>query len=146
MQSQTNVLTDISENDVLRYPTLMSRIQSIFIDGIIVILFMFLAGKILDKFETVPDWVRIVLFVGIWGVYEPLAMSLGCTVGNYILGIRVKRYKNQTKSINILQAYLRFVVKFCLGWISFIAIHFNDDRRAIHDLVSGSVMIKLQKS
>lgn len=145
METGTNLLTDISENDVLRYPSLLTRIQSVFVDGILIILLMFLAGKILDQYETAPDWIRIVLFVGIWGVYEPLAMSFGCTVGNYLLGIRIKQYKHQTKRINILQAYLRFAVKFCLGWLSFIAIHFNADRRAIHDLASGSIMIKLQK-
>jgi uncharacterized RDD family membrane protein YckC len=145
METGTNLLTDIPENDVLRYPSLLTRIQSIFVDGILIILLMFLAGKILDQFETVPDWIRIVLFVSLWGVYEPLAMSFGCTVGNYLLGIRVKQYNHQTKRINILQAYLRFAVKFCLGWLSFIAIHFNSDKRAIHDLASGSIMIKLQK-
>ena len=145
MATETTILSDITENDALRYPNLLTRIQSVFIDGLIILLLMFLAGKILDKFETVPDWVRIVLFFGVWAIYEPLAMSMGCTVGNYLLGIRAKQYNNQQKSITIFQAYIRFIVKTCLGWLSFLAIHFNTDKRAIHDFASGSIMIKLAK-
>jgi len=145
MPSETTILSDLTENDALRYPNLLTRIQSLFIDAMIVLLLTFLAAKILDKFETVPDWVRIVLFFGIGAIYEPLAMSMGCTAGNYLLGIRAKRYRNQQKSINILQAFVRYIIKACLGWMSFIAIHFNPDKRAIHDFASGSIMIKLPK-
>ncbi|WP_290795347.1 hypothetical protein [Flavihumibacter sp. UBA7668] len=68
------------------YPLLMDRIQSTFIDTLFILLLMFAFANLLDKFETVPDWVR--------------------------------------------------------SWISFLTINTNPHKRAIHDLVSGSVMIK----
>jgi hypothetical protein len=34
------------------------------------------------------------------------------------------------------------VLKTLLGWISFLTITRNTERRAIHDLVSGSVMVR----
>jgi hypothetical protein len=34
-------------------------------------------------------------------------------------------------------------VKVMLGWLSFLTIHTNTEKRAIHDLFIGSVMIKL---
>ncbi|MDI9364160.1 MAG: RDD family protein [Flavobacterium sp.] len=126
-----------------KYPQLSERIQSTFIDTLLIVALMFLSANLLDKFNNVPDEVRIAIFVGLWIVYEPLCMTTGCTLGNYIKGIRVKKYSNSTKRINIFQATIRYVVKILLGWISFLTINTNSKRRAIHDLISGSVMIKL---
>ena len=126
-----------------KYPQLSERIQSTFIDTLLIIALMFLSANLLDKFNNVPDEVRIAIFVGLWIVYEPLCMTIGCTLGNYIKGIRVKKYSNTTKRINIFQAIIRYALKILLGWISFLTINTNPKRRAIHDLISGSVMIKL---
>jgi uncharacterized RDD family membrane protein YckC len=104
---------------------------------------MFVFAALIDKFEHVPDWVRMAMFVGLFVVYEPLFMTLGCTLGNYIKGIRVRKVEDPSKKINILQAILRYPIKFMLGWLSFLTIGSNPQRRAIHDLVAGSVMIKV---
>ncbi len=107
---------------------------------------MFLAATILDKINPSQDeedgWIRGLIFISIWGIYEPLAMTIGCTFGNYLMKIRVKRDSDNMKRINLLQAFVRFVVKIALGWISFLTIHSNKERRAIHDFVAGSVMIE----
>ncbi|MFT3902555.1 MAG: RDD family protein [Niabella sp.] len=128
-----------------KYPLLIDRIQSTFIDMSLIIALMFAFTNILDKFDNIPDWVRIILFVGLFLVYEPLCMTLGATVGNYVKGIRVRKDTDTTKRINIFQAIIRYIVKTLLGWVSFLTINMNPKRRAIHDFVSGSVMIKLQK-
>jgi uncharacterized RDD family membrane protein YckC len=125
-----------------KYPSLSDRIQSSFIDLILLVALMFVFANILDKFSTVPDWIRIAMFAGLFIVYEPLLMTLGCTLGNYIKGIRVRKMSDTAKRINILQAIVRYPIKILLGWISFVTIHFNPKRRAIHDLVSGTVMVK----
>jgi uncharacterized RDD family membrane protein YckC len=125
------------------YPLLMDRFQSTFIDTILIIILMFAFASVLDKFPNVPDWVRIVMFVGLFIVYEPLCMTIGATLGNYVKGIRVRKNSDSTKRINFFQAIIRYPIKVLLGWISFLTIHTNPQRRAIHDLVSGSVMIKL---
>ena len=126
-----------------QYPDLKDRIQSTFIDGILIIFLMFVFASILDKFEHVPDGVRIAVFVVLFIVYEPLFMTFGCTLGNLIKGIRVRKDADSSKKINILQAIIRFTIKLMLGWLSFLTIGSNPKRRAIHDLVVGSVMIKL---
>ena len=92
--------------------------------------------------ESDDGLIRGVLFIAIWGVYEPIAMVFGSTLGNYLMKIRVREHGNTTKRINILQSYIRFVIKILLGWLSFITISANKERRAIHDLVSGSIMIE----
>jgi len=45
--------------------------------------------------------------------------------------------------MTLLQAYIRFITKILLGWLSFLTINMNKDRRAIHDLVASTVMIKV---
>lgn len=124
-------------------PELKDRIQSTFIDTIFVIVLMFAFANILDRFSNVPDWVRIVLFAALFVAYEPLCMTIGCTRGNYLKGIRVRKETDTTKHINILQAFVRYLIKLLLGWVSFLTIHSNPKRQAIHDLACGSVMIKL---
>jgi uncharacterized RDD family membrane protein YckC len=126
-----------------KYPSLTDRIQSLFIDMVLIIALMFLFSNILERYNHVPDWVRIALFAGLFVIYEPLAMATGCTRGNFIKGIRVRKNAESSRRINILQAFLRYPVKILLGWISFLTINSNPKRRAIHDLVSGTVMIKL---
>ena len=134
----------VTENpEQAEYPLLGDRFQSSFIDLVLIVILMFVFASILDRYEHVPDWIRIVLFISLWAAYEPVCTSLGCTVGNYIKGIRVRQHDAATKRINIFQALVRYVVKIGLGWVSFLTIHSNKERRAIQDFMAGSVMIKI---
>lgn len=126
----------------IEYPTLSDRVQSTFIDTVFIIVLMFVFASVLERYDNSPDWIRIALFFGIWGIYEPVCTTLGFTIGNYVKRIRVRRVADTTKRINIVQAFFRYVLKALLGWISFLTIHSNPQRRAIHDLAVGSVMIK----
>ena len=134
----------IAENPTqTEYPLLGDRIQSSFIDGIFIIILMFVFASVLDRYQDPPDWIRIVLFVGLWAVYEPVCTAFACTLGNYVKKIRVRQHGANSKKINILQALLRYIIKIGLGWISFLTIHSNKERRAIHDFAAGSVMLKI---
>jgi uncharacterized RDD family membrane protein YckC len=124
------------------YPTLSDRVQSTFIDSMFIIVMMFVFASLLEKLGTAPDWIRIVLFFSLWAVYEPLCTTLGFTLGNYAKGIRVRSFYNPDIKINFLQAFGRYVIKITLGMVSFLTIHSNKERRAIHDFAAGSVMIK----
>ena len=128
------------------YAGLAKRIQSIFIDLFLMLGMMLIAAWILDKINPEQldkdEWIRAFLFIGIWGVYEPVSMTLGYTLGNYLMKIRVRKFENAEKKINLLQAYIRLVIKFFLGWLSFITIGFNKERRAIHDLAAGTIVIE----
>jgi len=126
-----------------QYPLLGDRIQSTFIDTMLMVILMFVFAEILEHFDNVPDWVRIVLFISLWGVYEPLGTTLGCTLGNYIKNIRVRQAGDPEERINFFQALLRYALKILLGWLSFLTIHSNKERRAIHDFAAGSVMIRI---
>jgi uncharacterized RDD family membrane protein YckC len=123
------------------YPLLTDRIQSVFIDFILIVVLMFVFAALLDKIENPPDWLRIALFFGIWAIYEPLFVTLGCTVGQYIKGIRVRRYDDPSRRIGLVSSFVRYIVKMLLGWISFLTMSMNKEKRAMHDYASGSVMI-----
>jgi uncharacterized RDD family membrane protein YckC len=125
-----------------QYPTLSDRVQSTFIDTLLIVLMMFVIAAVLERYSITEDWIRIVLFISIWCIYEPLCLTLGYTLGNLIKGIRVRSASNNNRRINFLQALMRYIIKLALGWISFLTIHSNSQRRAIHDLVVGSVMIR----
>lgn len=126
-----------------KYPPLTNRIQSIFIDTILLILLMLVFANLLEATGEVPDWVRGALFAGLFVAYERLCTALGFTLENYVKGIRVRSHSDTSKRINVVQALLRYSVKIILGWVSFLTINRNPKRRAIDDLLSGLVMIKL---
>ena len=100
---------------VEKYPELKERIQSSFIDAILIIIMMFVFAAILDRYENAPDWIRIVMFAGLFVIYEPVCIVFGCTLGNYLKGIRVRKNSDSTKRINIFQSLLRYPVKIFLG-------------------------------
>jgi len=118
------------------YPSLSKRVQSLFIDALLMIAMMLFAGWILDKMnpeqENGDEWIRAALFIGIWAVYEPVAMTIGCTLGNYLMKIRVRKHSNTGKKI---------IVKLFLGWVSFITVSFTEEKRAIHDFASGTIVL-----
>ncbi|MBC7849457.1 MAG: RDD family protein [Chitinophagaceae bacterium] len=124
------------------YPELRDRIQSSFIDLILIVALMYAFARILDNFQLVPDWVRIALFASLFLLYEPVSMMFGCTLGNFLKGIRVRKYADTSKKINFLQSLIRYPIKVLLGWISFLTINSDAKRRAIHDMIAGSVMIR----
>ena len=134
----------VTANDsTTEYPSLSDRVQSTFIDGLLIIILMFTSAAILDRYENPPDWIRIALFFGLWAVYEPVCTTLGGTIGNHFKGIRVRQNDNEGKRIRFFQAFMRYVIKIALGWISFLTIHSNPQKRAIHDLAVGSVMVRI---
>jgi uncharacterized RDD family membrane protein YckC len=126
------------------YPLLGDRVQSSFIDLVFILILMFISATLLERMKNPPDWLRIGLFVLIFILYEPLCTTLGFTIGNYFKKIRVRKVSNTSKRINLLQAIIRYILKAGLGWISFLTIHSNKERRAIHDFAAGSVMIKIE--
>ncbi len=126
-----------------KYPTLSTRMQSSFIDGIFVIILMYSMSMLMDNFPYVYDEVRMALFVLIIVLLDPICVSFGCTLGNYMMGIRVRKMDDTSKRIDFFQALFRYPIKVILGSISFLTIHSNPKRRAIHDFASGSVMIEL---
>lgn len=127
-----------------KYPTLLSRIQSLTIDSILLICCMVFFTVLLDGFKNVPTDIRMWLFISLM-LYEPLFTTFGATLGNYKKGIRVRKNSDQSKRITIFQAIVRSFFKILFGWLSFLFFLTNKKNRALHDIVSGSIMINVEK-
>ncbi len=126
-----------------KYPLMLERIQSTLIDSVLIIACMIIFSDILSNFKNVPIWLRAVLLISLF-LYEPIATTFGGTIGNNIKGIRIRKIADEVQSINIFQAIIRYFFKLLLGWLSFISIFSNNKQRAIHDIFSGTVMIKIK--
>jgi uncharacterized RDD family membrane protein YckC len=123
------------------YPSVLDRIKSTTIDSILIIACMIIFSDVLSLFENVPDWVRIVLFISLL-MYEPICTTIGSTLGNHKIGIQVRKSADETKTINIVQATVRYFFKLLFGWASFISIFFSPKSRTLHDIIARTIMTK----
>ena len=126
-----------------RVPSLVRRYGAILIDGFFILFLMVLAGVAFQAVSDASATPRVVVFVLILFVYEPLLTSRLCTIGQRLTGVRVRRHDNSGEKIGILAAYVRFAVKILLGAISFLTLAFTKEKRAIHDLAAGSIMLQV---
>lgn len=125
-----------------KFPRLIKRIQSLFIDQLFIIICIIIFSHLLTKTdEESTKALRGILTFGLFFIYEPVCISLGCTIGNKITGIRVRKFGEEKKRINIFRSYFRFIIKLFLGIISFFTVTSNAHKRALHDIASGSIMI-----
>jgi uncharacterized RDD family membrane protein YckC len=126
------------------YPLLIKRYQAIFVDSIVLFAVLITIMMLTDGKEH-GTTVMVTLGLFILFTYEPLLTVYGATVGQKFVGIRVRKMRNPTERISLFNAYIRVVTKFSLGYISFLTINTNPEHRAIHDFVSGSVMVREKK-
>lgn len=122
------------------YPILLRRYLASLLDLLIPLGFAALIGKTLS-IDTEPTisatWlVLLVPFL----IYEPLLTAFYATIGQLIFKFRVRKL-NEIHRISIGQAFLRLIAKYALGGVSFLTLPARADRKAIHDLVSGSIVV-----
>ncbi len=78
--------------------------------------------------------------------FEPLLTYFtGGTLGHRRLGIRVC-HKTPGKKLSVFQCYGRLLFKSVLGIFSLISIVLSTKRRALHDVLSNSVMVFIDES
>jgi len=85
--------------------------------------------------------VRVAVGVLVIAMYEPVLIAVGCTLGQWLTGIRVRAHRDHTQRILVWRALYRLILKLALGWVSFFTMGFNKERRAIHDLAAGTVVL-----
>jgi len=122
-------------------PSIKTRYFSMLIDICVIFLLALGVSSLFELIGEVPDTIRGILFVIVFILYEPILITFGATVGQFILHIRVRRFNNPEKKVLFPLLVLRLLAKGLLGWLSFITVTFNADRRAIHDYLSGSIVI-----
>ena len=114
------------DNDFARIP---DRIKAAVIDSIVLVVLMYSASEIFNFFEAVSIMVRVLVFVFIFLIYEPLLVSMfGATVGHFFNDIMVKQESEPNRNINFFRAIIRFCVKLLLGWISLLTVNGNNKK------------------
>lgn len=127
----------------MEYATLLKRVKAAIVDFLVLMGLILLVSTILSKFENVPDFVRIILFILIFFLYDPILTStIGATLGHLFLGLRIRRSKDENRKIIFPIAIVRFILKALLGWVSLLTISVIKKKKAIHDLVAGSVVLQ----
>lgn len=133
-------LTSTSYSDI-RYPSLVKRIQALFIDFVLILIIFALSSLIIGLIGDTATGVKVGILIFCVIIYEPLLVTFtGGTLGHKAVGIQVKSYAQPDQNIPVFSAIVRIVVKGLLGWISFLSVSFNSEKRAIHDMVSGSIV------
>jgi len=128
------------EFDQSKYPVILRRYLATSIDALFILLiFTFLVSMLQGSNEIES---RGIIWAGFFILffYEPLFTSRLCTVGQKIMGIRVRKLDSGER-LSIPNALLRSIIKFLLGIISFFSIPVTRKRRALHDFATGSVVI-----
>ena len=125
------------------YPMLVKRYQSVFIDYLLIMLIM-VVTMVITTGSAYRQPVMLSLGFIFLFVYEPLMVTYSATIGQRVTGIRVRSIDDPEYRLNLLQAYIRIIVKIFLGWLSFITINFNPEHRAIHDFAGSSVVILIK--
>jgi uncharacterized RDD family membrane protein YckC len=126
----------------VKFPGVLERVKAIVTDSVVILLFIIVSTYAFSLFDHVPDNAKIVAFVFIFLLYDPIFTSIfGGTIGHMLIGIRVKRESDETRNILFPLAVLRFIVKASLGLISLLTVSGNKKGKAIHDYLVGSVVL-----
>jgi len=128
--------------DGVNFPNLVVRIKALFIDVLIMLMVFTVTTLLIDAFGEIPNFVRGFILIFMLYLYDPVLTSLtGSSLGHKVMKLKVRRYDNPENKISLGRAFLRFLVKGLLGWLSFLTVTGNKRKRAIHDLVSGSIIL-----
>jgi uncharacterized RDD family membrane protein YckC len=127
----------------IQYGTLINRLKAILIDVLVLVGLCMIATAIFSRIGYVSDTIRMVVFIFIFLLYDPLLTSIfGATIGHLIIGLKIRRAKDITRKLIFPMALIRFIIKGTLGFISLMTISTTKKNRAIHDIVAGSVVLQ----
>ncbi len=130
---------DIYKNYI--FPSLSRRIQALFIDAVIIFLVFLGSSYIFAFFNDVNPFFRAAIFLFMVFLYEPTFIHFfKGTVGHQILNLKVTKFDNPEIKLSLFSSFSRFIIKWFLGWLSFISILFNNNNRAMHDVASNSIV------
>jgi len=125
------------------YPSLLRRYLSTMIDTFVILglLFSFSRSPLYDPDATEATLWPLWIFV----IYEPLLTALACTPGQLVMHFRVRRISDFGRpGIHVTLA--RWLVKGLLGIFSIMFLPRQKQRRALHDLASGTIVLNAARS
>lgn len=123
------------------YPRLLRRVRAALIDSVVFIVFFFVWLFLVSAYEGAHAALKVGSLILIMFLLEPVLVSrTGGTVGHHLTGLRVEDSAGGAH-VGILRATIRAVFRVALGAFSLIFILATRKHQAIHDSVSGTVVI-----
>ncbi|WP_281649171.1 RDD family protein [Parendozoicomonas sp. Alg238-R29] len=124
----------------MSYPRLIRRLKALWIDGLIIIPFIVLGFVLVSILKTKNDLINILIVLFPIFMYEPFMVSLrGATFGHSLYGLKIITTKGN--KLNIVLSTLRFLLKIVAGSFSLIFVLTTKKHQALHDLLSGSLVV-----
>jgi uncharacterized RDD family membrane protein YckC len=120
------------------YPSILRRYLSTVIDFAVIfgLMYAFLKSPLFDAERSEPAVWFLLLIVA----FEPFLTAFACTPGQLLMNLRVRSFKT-LKRPSLLATTLRWIVKMLLGVISIIFIPSQKQRRGLHDLAAGTIVL-----
>lgn len=130
----------------IKHALLPDRVKALVIDSIVIVGLMFAASEVLTFFDEVSIYIKVIIFVFAFIIYEPLFVSMyGQTIGHSYSKIKVVKDDNSFKNkISFPAALIRYFMKAVLGWISLLTVSTNEKKQALHDLMIGTIVLKTE--
>jgi len=126
---------------VTRYPRLIRRVRAILIDSVILMLMVLCWWVSQPLLAGVPGYLNLAIPFLMWFMLDPICVWRFCaTPGHYVMGMRVERLDGRG-DLNLLVAIVRSLLKSATGWWSFIFALTTKKHQALHDLLTGAVVI-----
>ena len=122
------------------YPSVFRRYIAALIDASVIWGTIVFGFQLMTRFGVESTTPRISLFLLMLLCYEPILTSRLCTLGQCAMLFRVRTFDDHER-IGLARAYGRFLVKATLGIISLFTIPASRERRAIHDMTAGTIVI-----
>ena len=129
---------------MITYPSFLKRIMVMTINFMIIGIIFFTLVIFLNKFEIDDIYIVGDMFIVLVIILDPILITLtGGTMGHHLLKTKVLNNKTN-KNINLFLSVLRFIVKIFFGGLSFLFILITNKKRALHDIISNSVVVNVR--
>jgi uncharacterized RDD family membrane protein YckC len=122
----------------MNYPNLLRRYVASLVDLAVIITAIYWCAKL--PFYRPDSALGTAVCLAVVAIYEPLLTAYACTLGQALMRFRIRTADLQ-KRPGMARAYIRVSVKYALGLLSFLTLPARRDRRAVHDLAAGTIVI-----
>jgi uncharacterized RDD family membrane protein YckC len=128
-----------------RYPTFQQRFGGTMVDLLVFFAAAIAVAYLLKDLPEAYDYIRPVIFIFLTAVYEPVMYTLGGTLGHRAMKMRIRKQSDESKNINLFQAYIRYALKITCGSFSIFRWINRKKNLTLHDFVSGSIVVHAGK-
>ncbi|HSL68997.1 MAG TPA: RDD family protein [Longimicrobiales bacterium] len=140
MNETTESQPSSADRPGIPYARFTRRVHALSLDALLYLgaVILMILGAPLFASSAVGQRLFFASFVGFMLLYEPVLVTrLGGTLGHGWANLRVVSNRSGA-NLSFLRALARALVKWLLGWLSFVGMTFTRRHQAIHDLVTDS--------